>query len=102
MKVLLSVLCVFLFAGMANAADTHKYMSEPDSFFCQTLSDLEAVIRYTQQGDKVALAKLFDSDRCAIVKPSLDLYIEQENGAMVKIRRAGMTTPLWTLRKFLK
>ena len=102
MKMLLTALSIFALPVLVNAADTHKYTSEPGSIFCETLSDMETVIRYTEQGDKLALAKLFDSGNCAIVKPSLDLYIEEAKGPMAKIRRPGLTTPLWTHKMFLK
>jgi hypothetical protein len=86
----------------AFAVDTTLYTSEPDSIFCQTYSDIQALERYMQQGDKIAVAKLFDTGICAIVKPSLDLYIEETKGDKVRIRRRGMTQTLWTFRKFLR
>ena len=102
MKSLLIVILFFLVVSPANALDTKVYISEPDTIFCQTYSDIQALERYTKQKDGVALAKLFDSGICAIVKPSLDLYIEEDKGDKVRIRRAGMTQTLWTFRKFLR
>lgn len=98
----IGILFFLLTISIASAVDTKVYTSEPDTIFCQTYSDIQALERYMQQGDKIAVAKLFDSGICAIVKPSLDLYIEETKGDKVRIRRTGMTQTLWTFRKFLR
>lgn len=103
MKKLLILAILFTVAATsAYAIDTKVYISEPDSIFCEDYSDLQALLGYMQQGDKLATAKLFESGACAVVKPSLDLHIEETKGSAVRIRRVGMTQTLWTLRKFLR
>ena len=86
MKTLLMLLPFFLVVSAVNAIDTQLYISEPDTIFCQTYSDIQTLERYMLQGDQIAVAKLFDSGICAIVKPSLDLYVEETKGDKVRIR----------------
>ena len=76
--------------------------SEPDAVFCMTFSDINNLKTYMKQGDKIATAKLFDKGDCAIVEPQLHIYIMEERGDVVRVRREGMTKTLWTFRGALR
>ena len=101
-KSLLFVLLLMLAVTEVEAVDKKQYVSEPDTVFCMNLSAINNLKMYMAQGDKNATAKLFGTGDCAIVKPSLNVFIVQETGDIVRIRRQGMTESLWTFRGALK
>jgi hypothetical protein len=98
----LMLLAQLVASGTARSTDTKLYTSEPNSIFCETRKDMEAMQRYSEQHDRNALAKLVEDGSCLIASPALSLYLEEDHGVIVKVRRAGMTSPVWTFRKFIK
>lgn len=91
-----------LIGTKAEAVDKNRYVSEPECIFCVNLSDINKLKQFMAQKDKVATAKLFDDGDCAIVKPRLNVFIVQEKGDVVRVRREGMKDSLWTFRGALK
>lgn len=102
MRVIIVVFLLGLIGTNAEAVDKNRYVSEPDCIFCMNLSAIKKLKSFTAQGDKIATAKLFESGDCAIVKPRLNVFIVQEKGDIVRVRREGMTDSLWTFRGALK
>ncbi len=85
-----------------DSPNPNTLRSEPDAVFCMTFSDINNLKTYMKQGDKIATAKLFDKGDCAIVEPQLHIYIMEERGDVVRVRREGMTKTLWTFRGALR
>jgi hypothetical protein len=96
----------FLFIGLSvtqlAAVDKKRYVSEPEAIFCIDLRAINNLKTFMAQKDKNATAKLFDKEDCLIVKPSLNVFIVQEKGDFVRVRREGMTDSLWTFRGALR
>jgi hypothetical protein len=84
------------------AVDKKQYVSEPEAIFCIDLQAINNLKTFMAQKDKNATAKLFDKGDCLIVKPSLNVFIVQEKGDLVRVRREGMTDFLWTFRGALR
>ena len=101
-SIFLCSVLLLLLVPKTEAVDKHKYLSEPNAVFCMSFSDITKLKTFTAQGDKYTTAKLFERGDCAIVKPPLAVFIVQDKGKLVRVRRAGMTESLWTFRDGLR
>jgi hypothetical protein len=97
-----------MMASAARAVDTRVYKSDPGTVFCITWPDLDEVIQDLDKDGKTTVPKALARGDCAIVKQSLEVYIEEEKlspsgwGTMVKVRREGKVDSVWTMKKFLQ
>lgn len=98
----LLLLMLISVCSKAEAVDKNRYTSNPETVFCMDLSSIRKLQAFKDQRDKVATVRLFDNGDCAIVKPSLNLFIMQEKGNLVRVRREGQQQSLWTFRGALR
>ena len=103
MKNTLYVILIFLmFTAAAYSADRKVYTCEPDTTVCIDYAAIKQLNAYMDQNDKEAVFKLFQSGDCAIIKPQMKVYVMQEKGSYVRIRREGMRGTVWTFRGAVK
>lgn len=97
-----AMLMILAFSAHAQATNKRVYKSEPEAVFCNTKADAKKFQRYMEQKDVVAAGSVIQSERCSVVIPSLELFIDSEDAGVVGVRRKGLTSVVWTFKHMLR